>query len=489
MSVSVSFGSLQRLLPQQRRPRVARRARHHGWSLRQATLGLELRGTSLFAACVWPGLSRRWLSVTGVVEDVPGLTAEQLRDKLRALIAPAGVVEPLVVLGLPRRDVMVRHLGLPLAAEKSLDNALSLQLGLYKPSDDEDFCWDAAVVRSGDQLGVSLAFVPRPRIEEFAAKLHDAGFPISRLTTAQFATLEWTLRSVEDRDSLHMVLAQSRGAEMELALVDKGKCVASRSFMRADGNATVVADEIGKILAAHRVPASEALTVVYSGADAAEWRAPLQQLGETRELAQFCDVWSLTETVDAPPDEFWGAIALALDGLNWTGSYHLNLMPKELRPARRRWRNAPTYGLLALNVLLLTALAARGPIQRQITLRRYNREIASIERQSSLVERQLKKQDRIDARLAALASFQQEGRRPLDALSNIAQKLPPDAWVNVYTCRENKVDISGTAKQASAVLPALKAVAQFDEVQFAGGLTREQDGERFHIQMKLKDMR
>jgi Tfp pilus assembly protein PilN len=333
---------------------------------------------------------------------------------------------------------------------------------------------------------VSLALVPRTRIEELTSKLHDAGFPISRLTTAQFSTIEWTLRAIEDRDNRRLVLVQSRGLEMEIALIDKGRCVGSRSFT---GNTpAVLATEIGKVLAAHRATASDPLTVVYAGADAAEWRDVLAQFGDARELAQLCDVWSLTETMGESPDEYWGAIALALDGLNWAGDYHLNLLPKELRPARRRWQNAPTYALVVLNLLLLTAVAARGPLQRQLTLRRYNYEIGQVERQASVVERQLKKQDQIDARLASLASFQEQGRRPLDALSNIAQKLPPDAWVSVYTCRDNKVDISGIAKQASAVLPALKAVAQFDEVQFAGGLTREADGERFHIQMKLKDM-
>jgi hypothetical protein len=476
-------------MPRPRRPRLARRARHHGWSLRPAALGLELRGTSLFAACVWPGMNRRWLSVTGVIENVPQLTAEQLREKLRELASAAGAEDPIVVLGLPRRDVMVRHLALPAAAEKSLANALQLQLGLYKPSDDEDFCWDAAVVRNSEQLAVSLAFVPRTRIEELAAKLHDAGFPVSRLTTAQFATLDWALRAVEDREALRLLLVQSRGIDVELALVDKGRCVASRSFARTPGDAAVFATETGKLLAAHRASSSEPLTVVYSGSDAAEWRSALAAFGETQELAQFCGAWALTESSEGSPDEYWGAIALALDGSNWSGDYHINLLPKELRPARRRWQNAPTYVLLALNVVLISALAARGPLQRQITLRHYNHEIAGVERAASLVESKVKKQDQTQARLAALQSFQEHGRRPLDALSSVAQKLPPDAWLNVYACRDQKVDISGTAKSASAVLPALKSIAQFDDVQFAGGLTRDGEGsERFHIQLKLKDM-
>lgn len=474
-------------MPRPRRPRLARRTRH-GWSVRPATLGLELRASSLYVACMWPGLGRRWLSVTGVIEDVPQLSAEQLREKLRELIAPAGAEDPTVVLGLPRRDIIVRHLVLPAAAEKSIGNALNLQLGLYKPSDEDDFCWDAAVVRGGQQLSVTLAFVPRARIEELAAKLHDAGFPVSRLTTAQFSTLDWVLRSVADRESLNLLLVQSRGLEIELTVVKKGSCVGCRSFVGGGDPAATLAGEIHKLLSAHRISAAESLTVVYAGADASTWRAALSQFGEPVELAQFCDAYSLTETRESL-DEYWGAIALAVDGLNWTGDYRLNLLPRELRPTRRRWQNVPTYALLAANALLLTALAARGPIQRQITLRRYNYEISQVERKASLVERQLKQRDRIQAHLAALRGFQEQGRRPLDALSDVAQKLPPDAWVSAYTFHDNKVDITGTAKSASAILPALKTVAQFEGVEFAGGLTREAGGgERFHIQVKLKEM-
>ncbi len=92
--------------------------------------------------------------------------------------------------------------------------------------------------------------------------------------------------------------------------------------------------------------------------------------------------------------------------------------------------------------------------------------------------------------MSALKDFQERGRKPLDALGEIAQKLPPDAWVSGFTCRQGQIEISGIAKSASAVLPALKASTEFDEVQFRGGLTREAAGtERFQIQMKLRASR
>lgn len=493
MSVSpISMRSLQNLLPRPRRPRVGRSLRYHGWNPRRAEVGIEVCGTSLKLVAVRPGWSRRWLTVTGEIRDHALLDASALRERMREVLGAIADDDPLIVLGLPRREVLLRHLRLPAAAEKSLESVLNLQLGLYKPSDDEEFCWDAAVVRSGDHLDVSLMFLPRPRLEEWAGRLREAGFSAARVTTAQFATLDWVLRGVENAGKTRLLLVQDHGREVDLALVDGGVGVATRSLVVPEQDApAALAGEVRNALSAHRANTGAPGTVVVSGPRASSWRGALQEFGEVRELAQYCDAWSLTETAAAggTPDEFWGAIALALDGLNWRGDYRLNLLPQELRPSRRRWRNAPLFALLALNLLLLLGMVARGPLQRYLMIRRYNSEIARIDRSSSLVEQQIRKEQKVEDRLATLRDFQQRGRRPLDALGEIAQKLPPDAWVGVYTCKQGQVDISGTAKSASAVLPVLKASAQFQDVQFAGGLTRDSDGgERFHIQMKLKEM-
>jgi Tfp pilus assembly protein PilN len=300
------------------------------------------------------------------------------------------------------------------------------------------------------------------------------------------------LRGAANPENTRLLLVQDHGREVDLALVEGGISVATRSLVAPEGDAAAaVAAEVRNLLAAHRASSGQSCTVVVSGPSASSWRALLQEFGEGRDLAQYCDAWSLTETsaADAAPDDFWGAIALALGGLNWRGDYRLNLLPAELRPSRRRWRNAPLFALVALNAILLLGLAARGPLQRYLMLRRYDSEIARLERGAALVERQIRKEQRVEDRLATLRDFQQRGRRPLDALGEIAQKLPPDAWVGLYACRQGQVDISGTAKSASAVLPALKASPQFQDVQFAGGLTRDNDGgEHFHIQMKLKEM-
>ena len=492
------FGGLRSLAPPARRPRLAHSPRHHRWSVRRSALGLEIRGTSLHLACIRPGWNKRWLSAIGVIADFPQLTAEQLRQRIREFLAPAGAEDPLVVLGLPRRDTMVRHLQLPAAAEKSLDSVLDLQLGLYKPSDEEEFCWDAAVVHGREQLAVSLAFAPRAHAQDVAGKLADAGYPVARLSTAQFATLDWVLRGRAVPASPRLLIVQAHGSEAEFAIVEDKACVFSRSLALPSGNAQAavqaVVVQIRQALATVRSNCTEPFVVVVAGTGTEMWRDALAEFGSVEHLGRYCHAEELMNAADINPaelEESWGAVALALDGLSWTGDYRLNLLPKELRPTRRRWQNAPTYALIAINLLLLAALAARAPLQREVTLKRYQAEIAQVEKNATQVERQKMKTEKIEHRLDTLRQFQEDGRRPLDALSEIAQKLPPDAWVNSYSYRLGEIGLSGTAKSAAALLPALKASPELQDVQFRGALTREPalGTERFQMDIKLRASR
>ena len=489
-----SLAAMRRMAPQPKSPRVERSQRRHSWSLRRAALGIELRGESLYLACVRPGWSRRWLRATAVVENFAHITGEQLRARISGLLAEAGVEDPIVVLGLPRREVMVRHIELPAAAAKQLESVLSLQLGMYKPSDEEEVAWDAAVVEAVDKLGIDLAFVAQNRVQELAALMRDAGYPIARLTSTQFATLDWMLRVRDKEDTgsqKRLMLIEARAGVVERSIAEGARCVFSRSFALPPNSdaAGHVATQVRQALATLRSLGSEPFRVLISGEGAEAWRGALEVFGRVEQVGSFVQTDALADPSDPAREQFWGALALAINGLSWTGAYRLNLLPRELRPQRKRWQNAPTYVLVAVNVLLLAALAGRAPLERHFLLKRYDVELAQMDRQAALVEREMKKSQAIEQQLATVRDFQRTGRQPLDALSDLAQKLPPDAWVSTFNYRQGQAEITGQAKSASALLPMLKQAPSIDDVQLRGGLTRDAGGERFQMQLKLRASR
>jgi Tfp pilus assembly protein PilN len=210
----------------------------------------------------------------------------------------------------------------------------------------------------------------------------------------------------------------------------------------------------------------------------------LGSLGRVHHLRNWLQAEELSS---AQTEEHWGALALAVDGLSWMGSYPLNLLPRKLRPARRRWRYAPTYALLAANALLLVAVGLRAPVQERFLVRQYRQEIAGVQQGSNQIEQVLQKEKKLRHRLELLREFQERGGQPLEALTEIAQRLPPDAWLNLFTYRQGQIELMGMGKSASTLLPLLQASPQLEEVKFNGALTRDASGtERFRLQMRLK---
>jgi Tfp pilus assembly protein PilN len=185
---------------------------------------------------------------------------------------------------------------------------------------------------------------------------------------------------------------------------------------------------------------------------------------------------------------YWGAIALALDGnVQWAGSSRLNLLPAELRPKRRRWQYAPTYALLGANAVLSAALMMGPVVHRQLLLRQYQQEMGRVAKVATDVDRVQQRQKPLQGRLELLDAFQMHGRQPLDALSEIAQKLTPDAWLTQFSFRQRQIEMVGSAKEAAELLRALQRSPQFEEVKFDGALTRDSSGtEHFRLRMRLK---
>jgi general secretion pathway protein L len=467
--------------------RLRRGARSRRWDLRRASLGVEIRGSSLYLACVRPGWGRRWLVATGVIPDFAGLNGEQLGSRLREFLEPVGAEEPLLVLGLPRSEVIVRLLEVPRMAASSLPEVLNFQLNLYKPSDEEGFCWDAAVVPHGEHLAASLVLLPRVVVERLASQFVGAGCPVSRLTVGQFSLLHLIARARPAASTPRLLCLHFKGADVELVVTEERRLVYSRAFPlqeRESSPEQIVLWEVRQAFATLRWNDGEPVSVLLAGSAPEPVASALAKLGELRRLGDWLET---TEAGGGEAEEFWGAIALALDGLSWTGYHRLNLLPAELRPARRRWRHAPTYALLAANALLLVALGARAPLQEHLLLKQYRSEIARVEPTAAQVEQMLAQQKKLRQRLELLRGFEERGREPLEALGEIAQRLPAEAWLNLFTYRQGQVEIVGAAKSASAVLPLLDASPRLDEVKFVGALTRDAaEMERFRLQMRSR---
>jgi Tfp pilus assembly protein PilN len=464
----------------------------HHWSFRRTVLGVEIRGSSLFLACVHPGLVGVGLAGTRVIPNFSELKPRELQERLSDFLKPLKADDPVLVLGLPRCEVIVRLLSLPSAARKSVEEALALQVEMFKPTDTERFCWDATFVTQKMQLSASLALAPHVTVERLANLFAEANYPITCVTVSQFSLIHLYLRSAQQHISPRLVLLDSKGSDLELAVLEGEKLVSSRAFSLLNGNVPpeqAVLSEIQQAVSTLRWHEGEKPTILLSGAVPEPVKRALGKLGPVEHFEARLRREGMI--ADTHLGEFLGAVAVAVAGIG-RGRRHfrLNLVPRELRPSRHRWHRLPTYALVGANAALLLAIGLRTPVQNLVLLHQYQKQIAGLRQRTDEMKGVLQKDKDLRQRLMLLEEFEQRGRQPLDALDEVAQRLPQEAWLNLFTWRKDQIELVGAAKSASSLLSLFQASQHFEEVKFNGALTEDSSGmERFRLQMRTKEIK
>ncbi len=468
--------------------RSSRSSEH--WNLRRPILGAEIRGSSLYLACVHPGLTGVRLRGTQVIPNFSELKPRELQAKLRDFLKPLEVDDPVLALGLPRGEVIVRLVSLPQLAAKSVEEALTLQVEMFKPTDTERFCWDASFLRHKTQLSASLALVPQVTVERVVNLFAEAGYPITCLTVSQFSLVHLYLRGAQQQISPRLVLLDAKGSDLELAVLEGEKLVASRAFSLLDRNLTperLVISELQQALSTLRWHEGEKPSILISGAVPEPVEEALGTLGTVEHFAAKLEREGIT--AECYVGEFLGAVAVAAAGIGrGRRHYRVNLVPRELRPSGRRWQRLPTYALVGANAVLLLALGLRTPVQNLVLLHQYHKEIARLKPQTDEIKAVLEEDKKLRQRLILLEEFEQRGRQPLEVLDEVAKRLPADAWLNLFTLRKNQIELAGAAKSASNLVSLFQASPQFEEVKFNGALTEDSSGmERFRLEMRTKE--
>ena len=231
----------------------------------------------------------------------------------------------------------------------------------------------------------------------------------------------------------------------------------------------------------------ENLVILVAGDLPAPIELQLESIGSVHKLKEVIRQQALPE--QGGLNRYWGAAAIAMSAFSGRRqAYSINLLPVALRPQRSHSRYLVTYALAGANAALLLAFLLRIPVQNYMLLRQYHKEIAGVQVRAGEMRSLLERERAMREEIVELEGLQQRGRLPLDALNEIAQKLPQDSWLNTFSCKKGLVELTGSAKAASPLLPLFQSSQQFQDAKFNGALTQDSAGaEHFRLQMKLKE--
>ena len=460
-----------------------------GAFLKQLSLGVAFGPDALHLSL----LSSHWERVRRVdAETIDGFQAmppDRRRRRVQAFLERNRAAHCSVVVSLPRREVLLRQLELPLEARENLAKVVEYQRVHLLPSEEQAVATDTLAVREDSdppRLRVTLFVVLQSTLDRTLDSCRQLGLSPDRILPGAVALADYLRASLPKAAAAPSLAVQLDPPRGELAGLVQGQLRLCKEFRYDPSNLEEVLESEAELFRGEAGLDEEAPLQLYLAGHGgplsqSEGRLPFRALPPPAPSGP-------AHALPRPAAADWPALAAAFCGFKRKGALAVNLLPAALRPRKSRWEWVPTYALAALNALLLLALLLQGPVQQRAWSQRMSRERERLEPAVSAFRKLEAERDLWRERAGLLDRHRNRNPRLLAALAELSRVLPADSVVTLLTLREGQLRIQGTSGQAAALPRILEDSRHFGQVELVSSISRNSKGrETFHLQARLED--
>lgn len=430
-----------------------------------SALGIEISGEHLLLCLTtrsWQGYS---VKHTLLISDFPNRETSELHGLAQGFLRNHSFNRENIILGIPREQVVVHYLELPLEVEENLDHVVGFQAAKFEPNDEESSYFDYFILEKNEKeksLRLQLVMVPKAPVDDLLNLLRELGlFPAAiRLASAGYQQLFKIHRDgVSDDPSIILRLEEN---SLEI-VVTAGKATSFAHVVPVhEGPPSLesVLAELDLFVPRLRLGSDKFRKVYLCG----EYVGPLREAL----VEHFGDVADLGDGLNLkpkPPDRFFPALGLAVSGMSRSPLSRFNLIPVQKRVVGYRASWIPSVVLLVLLMLMLFAIATREFFQQRSVLAAVNSEV---QKRSPEVERALSIRQEVEAKMAELRQLQEMmcGRqRALLVLRELTERIPESAYLQSVNIQREKVSLVGYADNASSLIAVLQSSDHLDHVE------------------------
>jgi len=147
----------------------------------------------------------------------------------------------------------------------------------------------------------------------------------------------------------------------------------------------------------------------------------------------------------------------------------INLLP--YRERMRRERVARQIGVAAGALLLVLMLVLSWHVHVLNTIEDTQAELARLQQRNHELTRKIGKVRRlgslrkeVERKLAVIEQLQKQRHRVMDVLLEVAQRIPPDAWLSSMEDDGVRIRLQGLAANNKAVADFMRALAQSEQI-------------------------
>jgi Tfp pilus assembly protein PilN len=460
----------------------------------KTSVGIELRGEDMLLCSLQGNFS------SGVFTHFKRITAyaarnqEELRQEVHQFFKSAGLSRDNVVLGIPRKDIVLRYLDLPSEVEDNLKQVVHYQVQSFEPTEEDKFYFDFSVIggaNSSKRLSLLLAMVRKSLLDGHLQLLHGIGIRPVAVLGSSMGLANIFLQSQKDKQDGTYVLADLGSSALELLALQHGSVVYSREVAReGDQNwKDLVLQEVEEAASKMRLPLEGSLEQIILSGESSEAALP-----EVKSAIQDCELLKNLIRGVIPGEnkphfqEAASTLGLAYTGMVRRPPIRINLLPANLRIRQTRWAYVPA-AILGLAILaLLIVLGFHGEIQDRTLIRRLDQSIQSLKVPVEKVQSLRIQAETLEKRSQSIENLLRNRDMNLDILRELTTILPSDTYLNTYSNRDGTIQIGGYSNSAYDLMPKLEKSPLLKDVVQKGSIFKDAatGKDRFSFEMKLE---
>lgn len=458
------------------------------------SIGIYFEDQTLRLAVVSRGLTHLRVLDFLSLEEVFSRPADEIKTAIGHFVDKNRARKCHAILSLPRTDLIVRQIELPLDSNANLAQIVGYQLSSLVPSAEEEIIHGFIAgkpVRDGEKWTITIFLALKAILQRCLSLCDESGLRVFHIAPSSYSLGKFCqIVSPSIRKGNNLLLQETSGG-IEFVRLRHGCMAGSIHYAASE------IEELSELISteaeqfrAQIAMGDEALLHVYSvGRTAGATALSLDSRIALHKMQSPSD-WPLKTVVPtALFDKFkehMPALIAACIGLR-KFPLSVDLLPDERRKKHSRWILAPTYALAGIIIAIIIAMGLRGPLQMQKYSRLLDNEATGLEPEVRKMRAVEEKMRDLERRTAAIKNFKKENSQLLAALNELSVILPSDSWIMDLSCRNNTFEIYGISSSATSLPQLIDNSPLFKGSEFVAPVARDSNGkEVFRIRMRLE---
>ena len=457
-------------------------------------VGIELRGEDMLIASLQSNFSAEVFTHFTRIQGYRTRNKEEVRREINLFFRSHGLSKERIVLGIPRRDIILRYLDLPSEVADNLKQVVQYQVQSFEPTEEDRFYHDHALLRgngAGKRLSVMLVMVRKAMLDDLLQHLLALGIRPVSVTAGSIGLSNIFLQNRKDLQGKTFILGNLVASALEIIALREGSMVFSREVPKDEETSwkDLVLRETAEATSKIRLgPEGTVEKMALAGESSESAEVEIKSEIPDCELIQNCIGLNVPGENKPHIQEAASALGLAYTGMVRNPSIKLNLLPPERRLHQSRWAYVPTAILGLSIVALLCSLGLHRMAQDRILIRKLDQEIQALEGPVATVQSYRSQSEALEKKAKSVEELLNNRDMNLEVLRELTTILPPDTFLNSYTYQEGTIQLSGMSGSASDLIPQLERSPFLKDVVQKGNIYKDpQTGkERFSFEAKLE---